>query len=241
MKGITLIMPRSISDLQKTIGHSFQDTDLLLNALTHSSFANEATSKGELSQSNERLEFLGDSVLSLVVSRYLFDEYPNLPEGELSKIRAQAVCEKTLAIFARKISLGDYLLLGHGEYQNKGNERDSILADAFEALLAAMYLDGGFSTVKTFLLPLASEQIKETVISHHTTDHKTMLQQIVQQDNAVVLDYCIVSETGPAHKRVFEVEVRLDGNVIGRGTGFSKREAEQRAAKEGLSYFGVTA
>ena len=231
-------MPRSLSELQEALGYTFKDAELLINAMTHSSYANEATAKGELSQSNERLEFLGDSVLSLVISRYLFEEYPALPEGELSKIRAQTVCEKTLAIFARKISLGDYLLLGHGEYQNKGNERDSILADAFEALLASVYLDGGFAEVKKFLLPLASEQIKETVVSHHTTDYKTMLQQIVQKDSGVVLDYCIVSETGPAHKRVFEVEARLDGNVIGRGKGFSKREAEQQAAKEGLSYFG---
>lgn len=234
-------MPRSLSELQETIGYRFSDLQRLKNALTHSSYANEATSKGENAKSNERLEFLGDSVLSLVVSRYLFEEYPTLPEGDLSKIRAQTVCEKTLALFARKISLGDYLLLGHGEYQNKGNERDSILADAFEALLAALYLDGGLEIVKAFLLPFASEQITEIVKSHHTMDYKTMLQQIVQQDNGVVLDYCIVSETGPAHKRVFEVEARLDGNVIGRGKGFSKREAEQLAAKEGLSYFGITA
>ena len=233
--------PLSISELENSIGYRFTNPDLLINALTHSSYANEATSKGENAKSNERLEFLGDSVLSLVVSRYLFEEYPELPEGELSKIRAQTVCEKTLAAFARQISLGEYLLLGHGERQNKGNERDSILSDAFEALLAAIFLDGGFPPVKSFLLPFASAQIHETVKSRHTTDYKTMLQQIVQQVNGVVLDYCIVNETGPAHKRVFEVEARLDGNVIGKGKGFSKREAEQNAAKEGLSYFGVSA
>ena len=231
----------AFTELQNRIGYQFQNQNLLINALTHSSYANEATSKGELAKSNERLEFLGDAVLSLIVSRYLFEEYPDLPEGDLSKIRAQTVCEKTLAAFSRQIDLGDHLLLGHGEQQNKGNERDSILADAFEALLAAIYLDGTLDAVKSFLLPFAAEQITEIVKSHHTMDYKTMLQQIVQQVNTVILDYCTISETGPAHKRVFEVEARLDGNVIGKGKGFSKREAEQNAAKEGLSYFGVQA
>lgn len=233
--------PNIFSELQNRIGYQFKNQNLLINALTHSSYANESTSKGEPVKSNERLEFLGDSVLSLIVSRYLFEEYPDLPEGDLSKIRAQTVCEKTLAVFARQIALGDALLLGHGEHQNKGNERDSILADAFEALLAAIYLDGGPESVKSFLLPYATEQINEIVKSHHTMDYKTMLQQIVQQVNTVILDYCTISETGPAHKRVFEVEARLDGNVIGKGKGFSKREAEQNAAKEGLSYFGIQA
>ena len=233
--------PNAFTELQNRIGYQFQNQNLLINALTHSSYANEATSKGEPAKSNERLEFLGDSVLSLIVSRYLFEEYPDLPEGDLSKILAQTVCEKTLAVFARQIALGDTLLLGHGEHQNKGNERDSILSDAFEALLAAIYLDGGFDSVKKFLLPFAIEQITEIVKSHHTMDYKTMLQQIVQQVNTVILDYCTISETGPAHKRVFEVEARLDGNVIGKGKGFSKREAEQNAAKEGLSYFGIQA
>lgn len=229
-----------IEELQNQLGYTFKDPTLLINALTHSSYANEASSKGEKSKSNERLEFLGDSVLSLVISRYLFEEYPTLPEGELSKIRAQTVCEKTLAAFARSIRLGDYILLGHGETQNRGNERDSILSDAFEALLAAMYLDSSLEVVKGFLLPMATDFIHEITETHHTMDYKTMLQQIVQQSNGVILDYCIVSEKGPAHKRVFEVEARLDGNVIGRGVGFSKREAEQNAAKVGLSYFGIS-
>ena len=229
-----------IEELQKRIGYTFTDSSLLINALTHSSYANEASSKGDKSKSNERLEFLGDSVLSLVISQYLFEEYPTLPEGELSKIRAQTVCEKTLAIFARKISLGDYILLGHGEAQNKGNERDSILSDAFEALLAAMYLDSSLETVKSFLLPLAIDFVHEITETHHTMDYKTMLQQIVQQSSGVILDYCIVSEKGPAHERIFEVEARLDGNVIGKGVGNSKRKAEQNAARVGLSYFGIT-
>lgn len=226
--------------LQTAIGYTFCDIGILANALTHSSFANEATSKGEDTKSNERLEFLGDSVLSLIISRYLFEKYPSLSEGELSKIRSQTVCEKTLASFARKISLGSYLMLGHGETQNKGNERDSILADAFEALLAAIYLDSSLQEVETFLLPYAAEQIREILETHHTMDYKTMLQQIVQQSNGVILDYCIISERGPAHRRIFEVEARLDGNIIGKGTGSSKREAEQNAAKVGLSYFGIT-
>ncbi len=228
-----------LETLQDTLGYYFKSPELLDNALTHSSYANEATAKGEETKSNERLEFLGDSVLSLVVSRYLFEEYPELPEGELSKIRAQTVCEKSLAIFARKIALGSYLHLGHGETQNRGDERDSILSDAFEALLAALYLDGGLERVETFLLPFVIEQVNDTIRSHHITDYKTMLQQIVQQENGEILDYCIVSETGPAHCRRFEVEARLNSNVIGRGVGSSKREAEQNAAKEALSYFGA--
>ncbi len=233
-------MPTPIQELETRIGYIFRDKSLLTNAMTHSSYANEASSKGEKVKSNERLEFLGDSVLSVIVSRYLFEEYPDLPEGELSKIRAQTVCEKALAAFARKISLGDAILLGHGEAQNKGNERDSILSDAFEALLAAIYLDSSLENVKAFLLPFAAKQIAEITVTHHTMDYKTMLQQIVQQSNGVILDYCTVSEKGPAHKRVFEVEARLDGNVIGRGIGSSKREAEQNAAKVGLSYFGIS-
>ena len=231
--------PSPMEALQSRMGYRFRDPALLVNALTHSSYANEAAARGGDTKSNERLEFLGDSVLSLVVSRYLYEEYPALPEGELSKIRAQTVCEKTLALFARKIDLGSALLLGHGESQNKGNERDSILSDAFEALLAALYLDGGFETLQTFLLPFVVEQVRGILESHHTTDYKTMLQQIVQQENGEILDSCIVSETGPAHCRRFEVEARLNSNVIGKGVGSSKREAEQNAAREALSYFGV--
>lgn len=224
--------------LEKTINHRFSDRSLLMTALTHSSYANEATSKGDITESNERLEFLGDSVLSVVVSKFLFEEYPDLPEGDLSKIRAQTVCEKTLARFARIISLGEFLRLGHGESQNGGSNRDSILADAFEALLAALYLDGGLDSVRAFLLPYAQEQIHDIIEKRNTEDYKTALQQIVQQENGEILDYITISESGPAHKRVFEVEARINSNVIGRGTGSSKREAEQNAAKEALSYFG---
>ncbi len=224
--------------LENIINYRFSDKKLLKTALTHSSYANEATSKGENTKSNERLEFLGDSVLSVIVSKFLFEEYPELPEGDLSKIRAQTVCEKTLARFAREISLGEFLRLGHGESQNGGNDRDSILADAFEALLAAIYLDGGLDKVKEFLLPYAEEHIHGILRGRNTTDYKTTLQQIVQQENGEILDYITISESGPAHKRVFEVEARINSNVIGKGTGSSKREAEQNAAREALSYFG---
>ncbi len=224
--------------LENIINYRFSDKKLLKTALTHSSYANEATSKGENTKSNERLEFLGDSVLSVIVSKFLFEEYPELPEGDLSKIRAQTVCEKTLARFAREISLGEFLRLGHGESQNGGNDRDSILADAFEALLAAIYLDGGLDKVKEFLLPYAEEHIHGILRRRNTTDYKTTLQQIVQQENGEILDYITISESGPAHKRVFEVEARINSNVIGKGSGSSKREAEQNAAREALSYFG---
>ena len=230
----------NFSKLEETIKYSFKDKSLLENALTHSSYANEACAKGMSDiRSNERLEFLGDSVLSLISSTYLYDSCPSLPEGELSKLRAQAVCEKALADFAREISLGSYILLGHGEASNNGAERDSILSDAFEALLAAIYLDSSVETVRTFLLPFISEKIKETIEGHTSTDYKTMLQQLIQREDGEILDYVLVGESGPAHPRVFEIEARLGSNVIGKGSGRSKRRAEQSAAKEALLLFGA--
>lgn len=228
-----------IEKLQQTINYKFKNTDILLNALAHSSYANESNARGADIKSNERLEFLGDSVLSLIVSTYLYEKCPEYPEGELSKIRAQTVCEKALAGFAKEISLGDYILLGHGERANHGEERASILSDAFEAVLAAIYLDGGLQEVAKFLLPFIKEKIKETIDGHTATDYKTMLQQLIQQENGEVLDYMLVGESGPAHKRVFEIEARLGSNVIGRGVGGSKRAAEQMAAKEALILFGA--
>lgn len=228
----------TIEGLEEKLGYNFQDKQLLIKALSHSSFANELKSKNVKAECNERLEFFGDSILSLSVSEYLYTNYPNLPEGELSKVRAGTVCEKALAKFAREINLGKFLFLGHGEEITNGRERPSILADAFEAILGAMYIDGGLSPVKKFLMPFATEEIKQIIARGNTKDYKSMLQQFVQQEQSDVLEYKIVNEYGPAHERIFETEAILNNNVIGKGVGKSKREAEQNAAKEALKLFG---
>ena len=231
-------MPADTAGLEKTIGYVFKNRTLLHTALTHSSYSNEKRAHGDSESCNERLEFLGDSVLSLIVSDYIFSAYPDMPEGELSKVRAGTICEKALAEFARNIKLGDYLFLGRGEELTNGRERPSILADAFEALLASVYLDGSIDDVKHFLLPFVKEEISKILASGHTADYKSILQQIVQQEKGELLEYIPVREAGQAHKRIFTVEARLNNNVIGVGTAGSKREAEQIAAREALSLFG---
>ncbi len=228
--------------LEKRIGYTFQNKEILKEALTHSSFSNECKSKGGARIAcNERLEFLGDSVLSIIVSSYLFEHYKNKQEGDLTKIRASVVCEKALAKFAGEIGLGDYIRLGHGEIINNGRHRSSIVADAFEALLAAIYTDSGesFDAVSAFLLPFVLKEIEEIKTSGVFVDYKTTLQQIVQQVEGERLDYILISESGPDHRKVFEVEARLNSNVIGHGKATSKREAEQLAAKEALVLFGA--
>lgn len=225
--------------LEKNIGYHFKNRDLLYHALVHSSYSNEEKAKGRSIGSNERMEFLGDAVLSLIVSAYLFDTYKNEQEGELSKIRSAVVCEKALASYAAEIDLGKYLLLGHGEEINSGRERPSILSDAYEALLAAIYLDSGIAEARSFLLPYAKKLIDKTVREHSSTDYKTKLQQIVQQKPGETLVYVIVSESGPPHLKTFVAEARLnDSNVLGSGSGSSKREAEQNAARDALKFFG---
>ncbi|MBE6788268.1 MAG: ribonuclease III [Ruminococcaceae bacterium] len=220
---------------ESQIGYLYKDKALLSLALTHSSYANE--SKKNKSH-NERLEFLGDSVLSIIVSKYLFQNYPDMPEGELSKTRAALVCEKSLAGFAREIGLGSMLLLGRGEDQNGGRNRDSILADAFEALIASMYLDGGISPAEKFVLGFIKKQMKNKQFVSSFTDYKTELQEIIQQNKEEKVEYVLVEESGPAHDKFFCVEVHLNSNVIGRGEGKSKKIAEQMAAKEALELMG---
>ncbi len=230
--------------LEAKIGYSFSDRGILRLALTHSSYANEIKAKNKHELCNERLEFLGDSILSLVTSEYIFEKYASQPEGELTKIRADAVCEDALSEYARDISLGSYLLLGRGEEQNGGRERKSICADAFEALIAAIYTDSKlkgedpFACAKRFVLPYVSEHIEKLIAQGRSKDHKTTLQQIVQQVNGEKLEYVVVSESGPDHNKTFVVEAHLNSNVIGRGKGKNKREAEQAAAKEALLLFG---
>jgi ribonuclease-3 len=228
-----------LHELEKKIGYTFQKRELIINAMTHSSFSNEEKAKGRHADSNERMEFLGDAILSIIVSTYLFDNFALAQEGELSKIRSAVVCEKALASYAEEIELGKYLLLGHGEEINNGRERPSILSDAYEALLAAIYLDAGIEEVRRFLLPYAVPLIEKTVREHSSTDYKTKLQQIVQQKPGETLVYVIVSESGPPHQKSFVAEARLnDSNVLGSGKGSSKREAEQNAAKAALKFFG---
>ncbi len=229
--------PLSERLLEDTVGYHFKTPALLREALTHSSYANELRTKNLSCVCNERLEFFGDSILSIIVSEYLFERFEDLPEGSLTKLRASVVCEDALYKYATSIRLGDYLYLGHGEEQTNGRQRKSILADAFEALLAAMYLDGGKAEVQKFLMPFVKKDIEK--LKHTKTfDYKTLLQQIVQQQPSEVLEYVLVRESGPDHDKVFETEARLNSNVIGRGIGKSKRESEQLAAYEALQLFG---
>jgi len=227
-----------IKDLENAIGYRFQNITLLQNALTHSSYANERWHNSLMS--NERLEFLGDSVLSILVSSYLFESYRDIQEGELTKIRAAVVCEKALSRFAAKIELGQYMHMGHGESMNNGRNRPSILADCFEALLAAMYMDAGenFEPARVFLMPFIREELQVIRNNSVFVDYKTTLQQIVQQVEGERLEYILVGETGPDHAKIFTVEARLNSNVIGKGSAHSKREAEQNAAREALILFG---
>lgn len=232
--------PKPLCELEKTIGYTFRSKDIIKVALTHSSYSNEMKAHGEKVQFNERLEFLGDSVLSIIVSSYIFEKYKNKQEGDLTKIRASVVCEKALSKFAAKIGLGEYMYLGHGEIINNGRKRPSITADAFEALLAAIYLDCGetFDVVRNFLIPFVEDEIEFITETGVFVDYKTTLQQIVQQANSEKLEYVLVGESGPDHDKKFSVEARLNSNVIGRGCAKTKREAEQIAAHEALELFG---
>jgi len=216
------------------IGHQYKDASLLENAVTHSSYANE--SKRSI-QSNERLEFLGDAVLSIVVSDYLYEHYANMPEGELTKLRAKLVCEKSLAHFATLLGLDEHLLLGKGEENTGGRSRPSIKADAFEALIASLYLDDGLDLARAFIMRFILPEL-EHVGDLAFRDYKTQLQEIVQQNKEELLSYVLVKESGPDHDKRFQVEVHLNSNVIGVGVGRSKKEAEQLAAKEALELMG---
>ena len=223
----------TVEKLQEKLNYTFKNQELLTTALTHSSYANEKRGLRD----NERLEFLGDSVLSIVVSRYLFELYANKHEGDLTKLRASLVCEKTLAVFARSIDLGDYILLGHGERNNGGKDRPSILSDAFEAVIAAIFLDGGMDAARDFVLSFVKEELKKPV-SEDVSDYKTTLQEIVQQSGEERLEYVLVGESGPDHNKRFTVEVHLNSNIIGKGSGRSKKAAEQEAARQALRLMG---
>ena len=230
-----------ISALEEKIGYSFENKQLLKEALTHSSYANELRARKQTAVCNERLEFLGDTVLSAVVSEYIFKKYPNVGEGDLTRRRAALVQSSALASYSVALGVGDFLYLGHGEEKSRGRERQSTLENAFEALVAAIYLDAGengFNEVKRFVLPIIEAQLESTEFNMRKIDAKTELQQLIQQAEGDFLEYVVVAENGPDHNKQFEVIARLNSNVIGRGKGRSKREAEQNAAKEALKLFG---
>ena len=217
------------------IDYKFKDESLLRLAMTHSSYANEH--HGTHLQCNERLEFLGDSVLGFVTAGYLFTHYPELPEGDLTKLRASIVCEKSLWGWAKEIHLGDYILLGKGEENSGGRERPSIQADAFEALIAAVYLDSGMERTREFLMPFVLRSL-ENEEKPAFKDYKTLLQEIVQKNPEEQLSYELVEERGPDHDKTFVVQVKINSNVIGHGEGKSKKAAEQMAAKEAVELMG---
>lgn len=220
-------------ELEKIIGYTFKNKHLLQVAITHSSYANEVK-KGTVN--NERQEFLGDAVLSIIVSDYLFNTF-HLAEGDLTKLRAAIVCEKSLCELAEKIRLGQAIKLGKGEEMMGGRTRPSILADAFEAVIAAIYLDSGIDSARAFVLPFVKE-ILESQDNLSFKDYKTILQEIVQKNPEEKLNYVLVEESGPDHDKCFIVEVHLNSNVIGQGKGKSKKSAEQSAAREALELMG---
>ncbi len=219
-----------IKDLEAAIGYRFRNISLLQNALAHSSYANERWH--DSLKSNERLEFLGDSILGMIVAEHLYRNFPDRPEGELTRMRADMVCENSLAAVAEQVNLGNYLLLGHGEERFGGRARASILADAVESVIAASFLDGGMEAARGIVerFVLSNVPVKRL----QNVDYKTALQELVQQKKNQVLSYTLVGESGPDHDKEFRVEVSLNGTVVGGGTGSSKKRAEQEAAHSAM-------
>ena len=223
-----------IKDLEAAIGYRFKNIMLLQNALTHSSYANEHWHNSL--KSNERLEFLGDSVLGMVVAEYLYQTFPNRPEGDLTRMRADMVCETALAKIAEELDLGSHLLLGNGEEQSGGRKRPSILADAVESVIAASFLDGGMAAAESFIRKFVLCNVPADKPAN--VDYKTALQELVQRESGQVLAYRLVGEEGPDHNKRFFVEVTLNGKSVGQGSGRSKKEAEQMSAKAAIELLG---
>ena len=223
-----------IKELETAIGYRFHNISLLQNALAHSSYANERWHNSRMS--NERLEFLGDSILGMLVADHLYRNFPNRPEGELTRMRADMVCERALAVVASQIGLGGHMLLGKGEELGGGRNRDSILADAVESVIAACYLDGGMEAAKQFVDRFVLTRVPDTKLNN--ADYKTALQELVQQKRNQTLIYTLVGESGPDHDKHFVVELKLNDKVVGQGTGTSKKRAEQDAAK--VAYEALT-
>ena len=219
-----------IKDLEAAIGYRFNNITLLQNALAHSSYANERWHNSL--KSNERLEFLGDSILGMVTAEYLYRNFPDRPEGDLTRMRADMVCERSLAQVAERIDLGKHLLLGNGEETGGGRKRDSILADAVESVIAACFLDGGMEPARAFINTFVLTNVPVKKLQN--VDYKTALQELVQQKKNQVLSYSLIGESGPDHDKHFEVQVSLNGNVVGSGEGKSKKRAEQDAARAAI-------
>ncbi len=222
-----------MQELEKKLNYTFRDPGLLHEALSHSSYANEHRSGGR--RSNERLEFLGDSVLGFVTAEFLFVQHPDLPEGDLTRIRAALVCEQSLYEVARKLDLGAYLKLGRGEEAGGGRQRTSILADATEAVFAAVYLDGGIGAASDLIHRVLLDAEKEEAVEERRRDYKTALQELIQRQADQVLSYRMIGEEGPDHDKTFRAQVLLNDQPVGTGSGHSKKEAEQSAAKDALS------
>lgn len=219
----------NIEELEKSIGYTFKDKELLKNALTHTSYAHE-----NKKQSNEKLEFLGDSILEFISSKYIYETYPKLQEGEMTKVRATVVCEKSLYKIAKMHNFSDFLYLGRSEQKTGGNKRPAILADSVEAVIAAMYLDGGINEANKFIVDNLKDEIEEATKHVGDKDYKTVLQEKLQEKGEVKIEYEILKEVGPDHDKTFEAEVKCDGKVLAIGTGKSKKEAHMEAARKAL-------
>ncbi|WP_332310646.1 ribonuclease III [Alkalibacter mobilis] len=221
--------------IESIIGYKFGDKRLLKKAMTHSSYINEKSNM----ENNERLEFLGDAVLEVIISDYLYKNCPSKTEGELTKIRAKIVCTESLSSVSAHNDFGKYILMGKGEENTGGRERKSILANTFEAIIGAVYLDGGIQDAEKVILGLLSENITESINGNLVFDYKTKLQEIVQQKSESFAEYTVSKEVGPEHNKIFYVDLIYNDKVIGKGKGNNKKEAEQKAAYRGLVYLGV--
>lgn len=226
-------MQQELNTLEKKLGYSFGDTNIITQALVHSSYANEKGQKDLFSY--ERLEFLGDAVLQLIISDYLFAKYPDFPEGELTKLRSRIVCEATLVECAKFLELGIHMYFGRGEELTGGRERASILADCFESVVAAIYLDGGMNNARSFVLRIMENKIVDAVMGKIFIDYKTRLQEVIQARKITQIRYVVMDEQGPDHSKTFQMNVVVNDQVVGTGTGRSKKEAEQLAAKMALN------
>ncbi len=222
-------MDNKLSLLEKNIGYKFKNIDLLKNALTHTSYANE-----HKINSNEKLEFLGDSILEFISSKYIFNNYPKLKEGEMTKVRATVVCEESLYKIAKKHNFSDFLFVGKSEQLHQGNRKVAIMADSVEAVIAAMYFDGGLENVEKFIVENLKDEIEIATKNVGIKDHKTVLQEKLQEHGNVEIKYEIISETGPDHNKTFVAQVKLNGKVLADGTGKTKKQAEQEAARKAL-------
>lgn len=218
-----------INKVEESIGYKFKNKDLLINALTHTSYAHENNK-----ESNEKLEFLGDSILEFVSSKYIYNKYPNLQEGEMTKVRATVVCEESLYKIAKLHGFGEFLFLGRSEVKTGGKNRPAILADSVEAVIAAIYLDGGLQEADKFIIENLDKEIEKATKHVGDKDYKTVLQEKLQEHGEVKIEYEIINETGPDHDKYFEAQVKCNGKILAQGKGKSKKEAHMHAAKKAL-------